>query len=196
MIFVWSVLRSSVQNTCETFLPTLPPSAQPVPSPNSDSCLLFATLSHFDLISIFLCNIALPLLEQTKPSSSLLSFIFQVLNLFTPSSNLHLHFSTFLPPSTLQNLLSEHLVEPLQTSCRRSREWFSRSDHYETLWKGVRDSLGPFLTFPTSCKHPHHFLPSISLCTVKTVNHMHNNSTRLLKNTKGHSFLDFTARVA
>jgi len=114
MVFVWPVSRNSVQNTCDTSLPTLPPSMQPAPSPNLDSCPSFATFSHFDLISIFLYNIALSILEQIQPSSSLLNFIFQVLDCSTSSSNLYLHFSTFLPPSTLQNPLSEHLVEPLR----------------------------------------------------------------------------------
>ena len=131
-------LKNNLQSTYHTFPSTRTPSNLPAPPSTSDPCLTIATLPHFDLISIFSCNIALPLLEQVQPSSPLLSSTHQNLDLLTPLSNLHTPFFTFLHPSTLQNPISEHPVEnyrhpveipehpvePLQTSCRSSRMRF------------------------------------------------------------------------
>ena len=131
-------LKNNLQSAYHTSPSTHTPSNLPASSSISDPCLTFATFPHVDLLSILLCSIALSLLEQIQPSLSLLSSIHQNLDLLTPLSHLHTHSFIFLPPSILQNPISEHPVEnyrhpveipehpvePLQTSCRSSQKRF------------------------------------------------------------------------
>ena len=82
--------------------------------PSTQLLALCFPFSHFALIPLFLCNIASFLPEQIPQSLPLLSSIPEVLDLFTPLAHLYTYSFIFLPPSTLQNPISEHHVEKLQ----------------------------------------------------------------------------------